>query len=275
MGAADISWLGLFLGSLVLIIPIAIFLYYKTGLIKDTLWSFGRMAVQLVLVGLYLGYIFELDSIWVNLLWVLIMAVAATITIIRRSEIKSKYFALPIFNAIVFSTVLNGGIIALVEIGTQSFFNARFLIPISGMLIGNCLGSAIIGIRSFYKSLIKDEEKFNYDLACGATRNEALQPFFTDAMKEAFSPLIANTASIGLIWLPGMMTGQILGGSDPMLAIKYQVMIIVGIFVSSVLTVYLSIYGSKTFIFNEWDQFDKTSIQVERNVKKKKKLKFV
>ena len=257
MGAVNINEIDLLIGSVLMLIPVAILAYYKTGLLKSLAVAFLRMAAQLSLVGFYLTYIFELNAWWLNTIWLVVMVVAASFTIIKRTELKNKYFFTPVLLALLTELIINGAIIAVIIIGTDDFFNARYMIPISGMLVGNCLSSAIIGIRSFYNSLGANEARYRYYLMSGASKHEALFPFISSAMKEAFNPIIANTATIGLIWLPGMMTGQLLGGSDPVTAIKYQIMIIFTIFVGSVLTVFLSINISKRFAFTDMDMFDK------------------
>jgi len=172
MGASDISWLNLFLGSLILLIPVAVLLYYKTGLTKAMLIAFGRMAVQLLLVGLYLMYIFKLNSLLVNFLWLLLMILAASLSIIKRSEIRISSFFVPVLMGVLADVIVNFLVFIFIISGTENFFNARYFIPLSGMIIGNCLSSGIIGIRSFYGSLSKNEERYKYSLMCGATRNE-------------------------------------------------------------------------------------------------------
>ncbi|MBI5323849.1 MAG: ABC transporter permease [Ignavibacteriae bacterium] len=194
MGASDINWLNLLLGSLILLIPVAVLLYYKTGLTKTMLVAFGRMALQLFLVGLYLMYIFKLNSLIVNFLWLLVMIFAASISIIKRSEIQIKRFFIPVLMGVLADVAVNFLVFIFIISGSENFFNARYFIPLSGMIIGNCLSSGIIGIRSFYGALSKNEEKYRYYLMCGASRNEALFPFMTAAMKDAFSPTIASTA---------------------------------------------------------------------------------
>ena len=98
MNGYDISWLSLFLGTLTLALPIFVFQYFKTGLVRQLLISFGRMIIQLLFVGFYLGLIFKLNYLWLNCLWIVIMMIAAALTIIKRSELKSR-----IFNRICFS----------------------------------------------------------------------------------------------------------------------------------------------------------------------------
>ena len=257
MNSINITWINLTIASLVLLIPIGIFYYYKTGLVKPLLWSFFRMTLQLIIVGLYLKYIFELNSVWINLAWVVLMSFAAAFTIVKRSSLILKKFFIPLILGIIANLIINIGLIAYIVIGANDFFNARYIIPITGMFIGNSLNVSIISLRSLFQSLVKDEERYKYNLISGANKNEALFPFISDALKDAFSPSIASTATIGLIWLPGMMTGQILGGSDPMTSIKYQIMIMVGIFSGNIITVVVSILLSKKFVFNKYDLFDK------------------
>ncbi len=257
MGATDISWMSLILGSMIMIIPIWIFAYYKTGLVKATILSFSRMSLQLILVGVYLKYIFDLNSIYINLGWVLIMVIAASFTVIKRSELSQRLFYIPVILGIIVNILINGTIVAFILIGSDEFFNARYIIPIMGMFIGNSLTSSIIGLRSFYQNLVKDEDRLKYYLACGASEKEAISPFIRDALKEAFNPSIASTATIGLIWLPGMMTGQILGGSDPITSIKYQIMIIIGIFVGGVISTFINLSLSRKYALDGYGMINR------------------
>ena len=253
MGTNDISWMNLILGSLVIIIPVLIFQYYRTGLVRQMLIAFGRMTVQLLFVGFYLKYIFALNNWMINLLWILIMMIAASVSIVRRSELRSNSLIIPVMAGIIADVALNGLIYAFIVMDTESFLNARYMIPITGMVIGNCISNAIIGIRAFYKSLKTDEARYRYALIAGASRDEALRPFISEALKTSFAPTIASNATIGLIWLPGMMTGQILGGSDPMTAIKYQILIVISIFVGGVITVFTALSLSRKYTFDAND----------------------
>ena len=241
MNSNDISWFNLVLGSLIVVLPVIIFQYYRTGLVRQMLIAFARMSIQLLFVGFYLKYIFALDSIAINLLWIIIMMIAAAISIVRRSELSTKAFIMPVAAGIFADVILNAIIYAYIVMDTDTFLHARYLIPITGMVIGNCITNAIIGIRAFYNNLKDNEIRYRYALIAGATKSEALRPFFADAFRTSFAPTIASNATIGLIWLPGMMTGQILGGSDPMTAIKYQILIVLSIFVGGVITVFTAL----------------------------------
>ncbi len=252
MQEIDIDLVDLLIGSSVFIIPLMILFYYKTLLVRDSILAFLRMGLQLSFVGIYLKFIFDINEWWLNALWILLIMVAAAATIISRVELKMKIFFLPVLLSLVAGFFLNCCWIAYV-LGSSFYLDARYLIPVAGMLLGNGLTSAIIGIRSFHKALSENYESYKYNIICGATKSEALFPLISSAMKDAFSPTIANTASIGLIWLPGMMVGQLLGGSDPGYAIKYQVLVLLAVYVGSVVTVILCINFSRIIAFDDYD----------------------
>ena len=253
MNGYDISWLNLFFGTLTLAIPILIFQYCKAGLTRQLLISFGRMIIQLLFVGMYLSVIFKLNLLWLNSLWVLIMMFAAAATIIKRSELNSKIFLLPVTLGIVCDLLVNLGVYTLIVMPYDVFLNAGYMIPIIGMVVGNCIVNTIISLRTFVKSIRSGENEFRYRLICGGSRSEVVMPFIAEALKTSFSPTIASNATIGLIWLPGMMTGQILAGNNPTQAIKYQMLIIISIFVGSVLTSFVSLLYCRKMIFDEYD----------------------
>ena len=265
MGSIDITWVNLALGSIIFLVPIAVLHYYKTGLVRSLLLAFLRMCIQLFLIGYYLGYIFDLNSIWVNILWVVVMVIAASFTIVKRSELNFRYFLMPVLIGVVTAMLFDMLIFLGVLIGPEEFFIARYIIPIAGMIIGNCLSSSIIGLRTFYKSLDSEKEHYHYKLMCGASKAEALFSYISEALKSAFGPMVASIATIGLIWLPGMMTGQILGGSDPMTAIKYQILILVAILSGGVLTVFISIFLSKKIAFDEYDLMKESIVKMNND----------
>ena len=252
--ATDISYLNLSLGYLLMIIPILILAYYKTGLVKDTIIAFVRMTIQLFLVGFYLKYVFKWDLWWLNLCWALLMVFVATITIGRRSNMRSKVFVVPIFTAILTSMIIVDVFFLGFVVRLKNIFSAMYFIPITGMILGNCLRSNVIALDSFYRKLNKDRTLYRFLIANGGTREESLLPFMKEAIRTAFNPTIANTAVIGLISLPGMMTGQLLGGSSPDVAIKYQIMLIITIFVASIVTVFLTIKIVNLFVFDKYDR---------------------
>ncbi len=256
-GATDISWLKLFLGYILILIPLYFFYKFKTRLVKPTAIAVIRMSIQLFLVGLYLEYIFKWDNPYINLLWVAIMVIVASYTVITRTGLKLRLFFIPILLATLISIVLIDYYFLGIIIGLKNILTARYFIPITGMMLGNSLKNVVIALDAFYQRLSEEEIAYRWELANGATRNEALLPFMSYALRKAFNPLIATAAVMGLIALPGMMTGQILGGSNPMVAIKYQIMILIVVFSSTMLNVWLTIVMANRKAFDSWDNFNR------------------
>jgi len=248
----DINLIRLFSGYILMIIPILVFIYYKVGLIKDTIIAILRMTTQLLMVGLYLGYIFKLDNIIINISWVVIMSIIATHTIIKRSGLNLKMFFIPIFLSGIISIFITDAYILGFIIQPNNIFNARYFIPITGMMLGNTIKNVIITLNAYYNKLNDEQSTYRWRIANGATKREALQPFIQNALKIAFNPMIATTAIMGLISLPGMMTGQIIGGNTPNTAIKYQILILITVFSSTVLNVILAILFSDKISFDKY-----------------------
>ena len=253
----DINYFELFTGYALMLIPIYILWHYKTGLVKDTIIATLRMTIQLLLVGVYLEYIFKLNNSYINLGWVVIMLFISTYTVIQRSGLKFKLFFIPVLlSGIISITVTDAYFLGFV-IKLNSIFDARYFIPITGMLLGNTIKNVIISLDVYYKRIDEDQNFYRWCLANGATRKEALFPFMQNALRVAFNPMIATTAIMGLISLPGMMTGQILGGSNPNVAVKYQILLLITIFSAAILNVVLAILFSNRIAFDSYDNLKK------------------
>jgi len=255
MKAIEISWFNLILAYILLLIPLILFYYYKTKLVLSTILSFARMTIQLLLVGSYLKYIFQHDSILLNILWLLLITLATAGSITKRSQIKFKYFFLPLFIGVVSGLLYSYMFSIYFILKVDNPFQAFYLIPIAGMILGNSLTTSIIAIRTYFHSLKKNKLEYRFYLSCGAKKEEALFSFIKHSFQEAFEPFISRTSAVGFIALPGMMTGQILGNGNPVEAIKYQILIMILIFSSIVITLFISLFLSKFFIFDDYDNF--------------------
>lgn len=262
MDIIDLSWSQLSIAFVILLLPAWILWKYRTGLNKKLLTATLRMVLQLLFVGYYLEYLFKYDNPWINAGWILIMVIVADFATIDRSELKRKMSLLvPIFAATFFGIIVIDLFFLEAVIQLPKFLAAQYTIPITGMVLGNCLRSNVIGINAFYYSLSDHKERYQFYLACGASRTEALESFISKALKKSANPTLASMATIGLVSLPGMMTGQILSGSSPLIAIKYQIMIMVAIFSGTILSVFLGIRLTNFFVFEDTDMLDESILK--------------
>ncbi|TXE10778.1 iron export ABC transporter permease subunit FetB [Gelidibacter salicanalis] len=262
MDIMNFTWGQLSIAFVILIIPALILWKFKTGLLTKMGIAVVRMTIQLLFVGYYLEYLFRYDNTWLNLGWILVMVIVADFATIDRSELKrNRYLIFSIFIATFLGVLVIDVFFLKFVIQLPNIMTAQYAIPITGMVLGNCLQSNVIGINTFYYSIDQHQERYRFFIANGSTQEEALFPFFRNALKKSANPTLASMATIGLVSLPGMMTGQILSGSSPFIAIKYQIMIMLAIFSGTVLSVYLGIVISSKFVFNERNNFDKTIVK--------------
>lgn len=267
MGTIDISYMGLLIGLLLLIIPIYYLWKYKTGLVKATIIGVVRMIIQLFLIGVYLKYLFLWDNPIINFIWVIIMIFVASQTAISRTRIRVKILLIPITVGFLTSVILIGLYFLGFVLQLDNIFSAQYFIPIFGILMGNMLSSNVIALNTYYNGLQREQQLYYYLLGNGATRQEARAPFIREALIKSFSPLIANIAVMGLVALPGTMIGQILGGSSPNIAIKYQMMIMVITFTASMLSLIITISLASHKSFDGYGKLLHVSIpQKEKNI---------
>lgn len=253
------------LGLLLLLIPIYFLWRFKTGLLKPILVGTVRMIVQLFLIGVYLRFLFEWNNPFVNVLWVVIMVGVASETALTRTRLKRNILFIPVSVGFLVSVVLVGLYILGFVLQLDNIFNAQYFIPICGIIMGNMLGVNVIGLNTYYAGLYREQQLYYYLLGNGATRIEALTPFIREALTKAFSPAIANMAVTGLVALPGTMIGQILGGSSPNVAIKYQIVIVVITVASSMLSLMLCIFLASRKSFDSYGRL----LQVHKEAKRK------
>lgn len=242
MGTTDISYIGLAVGLLLMAAPIWFFRMFGVRQIRSTLIAVARMVVQLFLIGLYLRYLFEWNSPWINILWVLLMVVVASLTASHRTRLRRRVVLLPLMAGLLGAALVVGLYFLVFVLRLPHPFDARYFIPIMGILMGNMLGVCVMGLNTFYDGLQRERQLYYYLLGNGATHLEAVMPFVRRAIERAFAPCIANMAVMGIVSLPGTMIGQILGGSAPGIAIKYQMMIIVITFSASMLALMTTLH---------------------------------
>lgn len=192
------------------------------------------------------------------------MIFVASETALSRTHLKRNILLIPVSVGFLVSVTLVGLYFLGVVLQLDNVFHAQYFIPIFGILMGNMLSSNVIALNTYYSGLQREQQLYYYLLGNGATRAEAQAPFIREALIKSFSPLIANISVMGLVALPGTMIGQILGGSSPNVAIKYQMMIMVITFTASMLSLMITIslasrrsfdsYGRLLHIFKEKKQ---------------------
>jgi len=215
--------------------------------------AIGRMVLQLSLVGFFLQYVFDINNAFINIGYLLFMMVVASYSSVRSSSLTLKKFLVPIFLAFIIPNAVVLLFFNTFVTRLENVFHAQYMITIGGMLLGNTLGGSIICINNFYKSIKENKNEYFYALSLCGNRSEALSPYFKNAVASSVNPTLASIETIGLVALPGMMSGQILGGAIPLSAIKYQIAIMIAIMITRYFSAILVILFTAVKAFDEYD----------------------
>lgn len=251
---SNISYLGIFYLSLLIIPTLYVNHLLNVQMNKRIIISVTRMIIQLSLVGVYLQYIFDLNNNLLNVIYIIIMMLVASVSITNSTKLKKRKLYFPIFISMALPNLFMVLFFNKMVINLNNIFDARYIITIGGMLLGNVLSGDIVGINSFFKDIDENKNVINFDLALGATQIQSIKPYVKNALTASITPTVSSMATIGLVALPGMMTGQILGGSVPLEAIMYQIAIMIAIYVTRYINILSSVYVSNRYIFDKKGQ---------------------
>lgn len=197
--------------SLTLIPLIFVWYFYKkwANNSNEIIYSTLRMLIQLISIGYLLLFIFETKNIFLGAFIIFFMITVSTWISLRVTKDKSIKHYKQIFIAIAISGLIHLILITFFVLNLDSLYEPRFVIPIAGMIFANTMNALSLAIERFEKEKLRVE----YEKARGI------------AFKACMIPQINSLLAVGLVALPGMMTGQILSGVDPLIAVRYQIMI--------------------------------------------------
>ncbi len=200
-------------------------LFLALGLAKDIIIGTIRTFIQLFLMGFVLKYIFRLDNVYLVLLIFLGMIIFAAITIKGRVKEKRVSYIIPTSISMIIGYMVVTIIVTAVIIQVEPWYNPQYFIPIGGMVIGNSMSAIAISLDRMFSEIRKRKEEVELYLCLVATYQEATADILKNAIRAGMIPTINAMMAVGIVFIPGMMTGQILAGVDPVLAIKYQIVV--------------------------------------------------
>lgn len=232
-----------------ILVVIAIVISYreKLKLEKELIIAIIRMIVQLVVVGFLLQGIFQVDDHWLTLTMMLVMILNASWNAAQRGKGLRHAFLNSLIAILTTSTVT---ISVLVLSGSLKFTPSQ-LIPITGMIIGGSMSSIGLAFSTLTQTFTDQAQAVQEKLALGATPYQASQSILRATMSRGLQPTIDSTKTIGLVTLPGMMSGLIFAGIDPTKAILYQIMVMFMMLAATALSTYIATYLTYRSFFSE------------------------
>ena len=222
---------------------------------KEIIISILRMTVQLSIAGFVLVFIFDTDSFIFPLAMFLVMEFFAIFNVIKNVKTEIPQGLKKVIGFSIFcgtSICLLFFLVVVVQV--KPFYSPQYLIPLGGMIIGNSMTGVNLALVTLLENLKDRKEHVEAALMLGATPRDAMDDPIQVSFDTAFLPTLNSMKNMGIISLPGMMTGQILSGTSPMIAIKYQIAIMIAILASVCISVFMFLHlGYKNF-FNTEDQ---------------------
>ena len=249
----ELNLLNFGLVYLLLIVVLAIMKKAKISQTKLLIVASFRMTVQLVLAGLILTYIFKNPHPLFTVAYLCAMTIFAVNRVLSKNRRINRKFKI----AVAASIAAEGLLIILFFVGVivrVDVFDPQYAIPISGMVIGNAMTGVSLGLKTFNETLSSSRNQIEALQNLGVTPRKILLPFVNNALETALLPTLNSMLGMGIISLPGMMTGQILSGTLPMTAILYQIAIMISICTAVCLTVFSSLYFGYRTLYNQRNQ---------------------
>lgn len=220
--SSDVSPLGLAFAASLIVIAVALSAWQRLGLERGILWAAVRALVQLLAVGVLLVYLLEPGrSLAWSILWVALMVPFAAIIVGRRAP------EVPQVRGIAFVAFAVTALVVLgLLFGLRIFpLSPRTLVPLAGMVIGNSMTATVLVAQRIVAEFLNNRPEIEVRLALGFSATAAFRSYTHSALRTALVPQIETTKAVGIIFLPGAMTGLILAGVEPLEAVRVQIVV--------------------------------------------------
>ena len=275
-------WIRLALASILLVILIGFSLWQNTNLEKKIIWSFLRGLIQIILLGSVLLLIFGIDELWLLYIILLLMCFFAAYTN-WRSYPYPKIFTMN-FTAITLSvmTIMTFALLSslipnfdgILYQPTESLESSlgSFVIPVGSMVIFFAMRESGVALERLKSDLLKSRGEIEAALALGATPTRSIRKFLRDCFRASLVPTINRVAVLGLVTIPGLMSGMIIGGASPIEAAVYQIvvfmMLLTAAFFTSIVTNFL--FTKQFFTSEDQINLEFYNILSKKKIDKKK-----
>lgn len=231
-------------------IAIGLSAWEKLGLEWSLAIATVRTILQLLVVGVILEIIFGLDNPWAVLAVLVVMLTIAAV--VARNRIGKKYpLVLPLVWVSIFvSTALTLGYTNLLIVQPLKWYDPQYLIPLTGIVLGNAINGAAIAGERFVSTINSSHLEIETYLSLGATPQQAVAQYRKDAIRAGLIPNLNQMMVVGIVTLPGIITGQLLSGANPLDAASYQILIMFMLAFANLLTALFVTQGLCRQFFN-------------------------
>ncbi|SFN59704.1 ABC transporter permease [Marinobacter pelagius] len=253
MEVIDLAWWKLGLAALLVLALAGVSLWARLGITRSLLIASARTGIQLALIGLVLEALFASARLyWIALLATVMLLVAGREVMARQQRRLRGIWAFGIGTGAMFVSSFAVTVLALtVIIGPSPWYAPQYAIPLLGMMLGNTMTGVALSLDRLNESVWHQRAVIENRLMLGQTWRQAVEDIRKDAMRGGMMPSINAMAAAGIVSLPGMMTGQILAGSPPAVAVKYQILVMLIITVGTGFGALMAVSWGSRRLFDE------------------------
>lgn len=253
--AITLSLTDIALASTLLLITIGVSAYLRLGLTGTLIMAGVRTVVQLSMIGLILAWVFARESEWQVLAILTVMTLIASIS--AKGRVKRPYKGL--LSDSIISLSVATGVVTLIAmtliLKVSPWYRPQYIIPILGLILGNSLTAISLTTNEIVNAMHDKQVLIKSRLSLSATPFEAVHELVKSAVLNGLTPTVNSMLVVGLVSLPGVMTGQILAGADPTQAVRYQIVTMFFICAGSTLSCTLSAVLVVRRFFDERGRF--------------------
>lgn len=245
-----ISILSIILGLLLLALPAYLLARLDMPLTVRAAKAVGRMMAQMVVAGAMLWALWRVDKLWVSLLWVVVTTAAAAWLLVKRARLPQKQLFLPVCGGLLTGVLVVGAYLLLV-LRQEDPMAARWIVPVGGVLLAHVLTTNTRAVSAYFETLRTDAQSYYTLLGNGASRLAALTPYVRQALRSMMEPTVSSLAVMGLLALPMLLAGLLLGGVTPVAATVLFVLLVVAGIAASVLALVVTLWLADKRVFNK------------------------
>lgn len=238
-------------------IAISLSFWQRLGLEWQLFIASFRTIVQLLFVGYILAIVFAADQPFLVLGILAIMLTIAAVVARNRISQKIPKLLFLVWGSILTSTALTIGYTNLLVIKPEVWYEPQYLIPLTGIVLGNAMNAAAISGERLVSTINASPLEIETYLSLGATSKQAVEKYRKEAVKAGLIPTINSMMVVGIVTLPGIITGQLLTGADPLVAAAYQILIMFMLALGNLTTALLVTWGLCRQFFNREEQLQK------------------
>lgn len=221
----ELGWIELLVASALVLVAGGISLALQLGLGRRLALGAVRTVIQLLLIGYVLRWIFANDAAWAVFAIAMVMILGAGRAAVKRSSRRFRGLHARAFGTLFLTGFTTTIVVTAVVLRIDPFYDPRSFLPLLGMVLGNGLTGISLALDDLLTAVHEKKDEIEMELAMGATPGEACRGPLRNAVRRGMIPMINSMMVVGIVSLPGMMTGQILAGADPLQAVRYQIVV--------------------------------------------------